>query len=51
MDEPLTGLDKHTRTKVIDMVLSETRGKTLVIITHDEEILPHMDKVININSL
>ncbi len=51
MDEPLTGLDKHTRTKVIDMILSETRGKTLVIITHDEEILPHMDKVININSL
>lgn len=51
MDEPLTGLDKHTRVKVIDMILSETRGKTLIIITHDEEILPHMDKVININSL
>lgn len=51
MDEPLTGLDKNTRTKVIDMILTETRGKTVIIITHDEEILPHMDEVININSL
>lgn len=51
MDEPLTGLDKNTKMKVIDMVLTETAGKTLIIITHDEEILPHMNEVININSL
>ncbi len=51
MDEPLAGLDKNTRIKVIDMILAETRGKTLIIITHDEEMLPHMDEVININSL
>lgn len=51
MDEPLTGLDKNTKMKVIDMVLAETAGKTLIIITHDEEILPHMDEVVNINSL
>lgn len=51
MDEPLTGLDKNTKMKVIDMILAETAGKTLIIITHDEEILPHMDEVVNINSL
>jgi ABC-type bacteriocin/lantibiotic exporter with double-glycine peptidase domain len=51
MDEPLTGLDKNTKMKVIDMILAETVGKTLIIITHDEEILPHMDEVVNINSL
>ena len=51
MDEPLTGLDTDTKMKVIDMILSETVGKTLIIITHDKEILPHMDEVININSL
>lgn len=51
MDEPLTGLDKNTKMKVIDMILTETSGRTLIIITHDDEILPHMDEVININSL
>ena len=51
MDEPLTGLDTNTKMKVIDMILAETTGKTLIIITHDDEILPHMDEVVNINSL
>jgi len=51
LDEPLAGLDQHTRVKVIDMINIESKGKTLVIITHDKEILPHMDEIININKL
>ena len=51
LDEPLAGLDSGTRMKVMDMILTETKGKTLIVITHDKEILPSMDKVIDINKL
>ena len=39
LDEPLAGLDSGTRMKVMDMILAETKGKTLIVITHDKEIL------------
>ena len=51
IDEPLSGLDEHTRVKAIDLIVNECANKTLVIITHDEEILPHMDKVVDIKDL
>ena len=51
LDEPLAGLDQHTIAKVIEMILQETASKTLIVITHDQAILPHLDKVVDINSL
>lgn len=51
LDEPLAGLDGDTRMKVMDMILAETNGKTLIVITHDKEILPSMDRVVDINKL
>lgn len=51
LDEPLAGLDQNTRSKVIDMINMESEGKTLIVITHDKEILPHMEKVIDVNKL
>ena len=50
-DEPLAGLDNNTRIKVIKLILNETKNKTLIIITHDKEILPYMDNVINIEKI
>tara|TARA_B100000282_G_C31731559_1_gene491259 strand:+ start:252 stop:1943 length:1692 start_codon:yes stop_codon:yes gene_type:complete len=50
-DEPLAGLDEKTRTKVIKMIINECKTRTMIIITHDQEILPYMDRVININEL
>lgn len=47
-DEPLSSLDSDTRKKVIRLILDNTKGKTLIVITHDDEITPFMDKVINI---
>ena len=44
-DEPLAGLDEITRKKVIKMILKECKGKTMLVITHDKEIIPYMDKV------
>lgn len=51
LDEPLAGLDSGTRMKVMDMILAETKGKTLIVITHDKEILPSLDRVVDINKL
>ncbi len=51
LDEPLAGLDQRTRSKVIDMINVESEGKTLVVITHDKEILPHLEHVIDVNKL
>jgi ABC-type multidrug transport system fused ATPase/permease subunit len=50
-DEPLAGLDSRTREKMISMIDDLCKGKTLIIITHDKEILRIMDKSIDLNKL
>jgi len=51
IDEPLSGLDANTRLKAIDMIMQECKNKTLIVITHDEEILPHMDNIVDVKEL
>lgn len=43
MDEPFKGLDPDTRREVCDFVFEETRGKTVLMVTHDREDLPYAD--------
>jgi ABC-type multidrug transport system fused ATPase/permease subunit len=50
-DEPLAGLDSRTREKMISMINDLVKGKTVVVITHDKEILRIMDKVIDLNKI
>lgn len=50
-DEPLAGLDNKTRQKIIKLIINECKNKTVIIVTHDKEILPYMDKVINIEKI
>lgn len=50
-DEPLAGLDSRTRQKVIKMIIDECKNKTLIIITHDKEILPYMNKIIDLQNI
>ena len=50
-DEPLGGLDFDTRKKVIEMIEFECKDKTVIIITHDNEILPYCSNKINIKHL
>jgi ABC-type multidrug transport system fused ATPase/permease subunit len=50
-DEPLAGLDENTRKKVIKLINDYCKNKTLIIITHDKEILPHVDKVIDLSKI
>ena len=51
LDEPLAGLDAHTRRKVISLIKERSAGKTLIVITHDKEIVPMMDRVVNFSHL
>lgn len=37
MDEPFTGLDEECRLQVIDYILTERRGRSLIVATHQEE--------------
>lgn len=37
MDEPFTGLDSETREAVIHLILEYTKGKLLLVSTHNEE--------------
>lgn len=50
-DEPLTSLDPDTRKKVLKMIKEECSSKTVLVITHDMEIVPYMDKIINITEI
>lgn len=50
-DEPLAGLDKRTRKKVMKMIQHVCKNKTCIIITHDYEIKSIVDRVINFNQL
>ena len=35
LDEPFKGLDEDTRRSVIDVINRNTKGKTLIVSTHD----------------
>lgn len=50
-DEPLAALDQKTRKKIIKMIMTECAHKTIIVITHDPEIVPYMNRVYNINQM
>jgi ABC-type transport system involved in cytochrome bd biosynthesis fused ATPase/permease subunit len=50
LDEPLAGLDATTRKKVMRLIKDIAKGKTLIVITHDHEIIPYMDRVIDLSA-
>jgi ABC-type multidrug transport system fused ATPase/permease subunit len=50
-DEPLAGLDGKSREKVMKMIKNLSNGKTVIIVTHEKEILKICDNVIDINEL
>ena len=50
-DEPLSSLDFYTKIKVIRLIKQECKNKTVIIITHDKEIFPYCNKILDISSL
>jgi ATP-binding cassette subfamily B protein len=49
LDEPTSSLDELSRKQVIYLIKKLSRNKTLIIITHDKDILSHMDRVITLS--
>lgn len=50
-DEPLAGLDKDTRKKIIKLIKDTCKHKTVIIISHNKELLPLVDRVIDIKDI
>lgn len=49
-DEPTASLDEKNRNVVIKSLKQLSKeGKTVVVVTHDLNILPHFDRTINIS--
>ncbi|MCK5666853.1 MAG: ATP-binding cassette domain-containing protein, partial [Thiotrichaceae bacterium] len=46
LDEPTAHLDQLTKTKLLDDIKSIFKDKTLVIATHDPDVMARMDRVI-----
>ena len=51
IDEPLASLDQKTIIKVLSMIKNECNSKTLLIITHDKEIYPIVDRIVDLNDI
>jgi ATP-binding cassette subfamily C protein CydD len=46
LDEPTAHLDQLTKTKLLDVIVSIFKDKTLVIATHDPDVMARMDRVV-----
>lgn len=51
LDEPLAGLDSTTRTNIMRFIKDMCTDKTLIVITHDKEILPMVDRVVEFGDI
>jgi subfamily B ATP-binding cassette protein MsbA len=50
LDEPTTGLDPATESRLIDDLLAVTRGKTVVMVTHQPQLTDRADQVVRVDS-
>lgn len=50
LDEPTTGLDDAAALTLL-APLTEDHGRTIVMLTHDPRVLPHVDRVIDLGAL
>ena len=48
-DEPTSALDSTTATEIIDVLKDlQTKGKTIIVVTHDINVAKKMDKIVSI---
>jgi len=49
-DEPTGALDSKTSKEIMQLLLSiKEQGKTIIIVTHDQEIAKYCDRILNIS--
>ena len=49
MDEPFKGLDPETRNQVSKFVFEHAKGKTVLIVTHDQTDLSYCDVILRLD--
>jgi len=49
LDEPTAHLDSKTKTNVLDVIDLLFKGKTLIVASHDPQVIARMDRVINLS--
>jgi ABC-type lipoprotein export system ATPase subunit len=47
-DEPTGNLDRKTGSTIMDLLVGERTGRTLVIVTHDHEVAARADRVVTL---
>ena len=50
LDEPLTSLDPESREKVCKLLKEELVGRTVILVSHDEELIQQCDQVVRLES-
>lgn len=50
-DEPTANLDRVTSEQTIEALLGIAQGRTLIVATHDPELIGRVDRVISVNDL
>ena len=48
LDEPTSALDGQSRDQVLKLIRAGAEGRTLMVITHDEELLHYVDRVVRL---
>lgn len=51
LDEATSALDKKTSLYIINSILTEYNSKTIIIISHDKELLSNCNKIFNLNHI
>lgn len=49
LDEPTTALDEEIRNLILNLIFEEFKNKTIIMITHDPELVPKFDNVLDMN--
>lgn len=49
LDEPTAHLDQQTKVRLLDVIDRLFKGKTLIIATHDPQVIARMDRVVDLS--
>ena len=50
LDEPTSAIDKENKENIIKAIYKLTKNKTLILITHDNDILKIVDRIVILDS-
>jgi ABC-type transport system involved in cytochrome bd biosynthesis fused ATPase/permease subunit len=49
-DEFLSNVSNDLKEKILKVIFHELQDKTIIVISHDSEVLPHLEEIYNFTS-